>query len=414
MPIVDLSNVTDALRTLIAEGIAASVAWFPNPAPDVEPIPPDAMTGEGLTLHLYGLGENATAANRQGRTSELPLGLDLHYQLVAHGGGGAPTASTIRREQLLLGLAMRVLHDVPRIEAGVSVNGVDILGASGIPAGNTMSITLRKLEPEQAITWWTASSVGPRAAAYYTVSVALVQEEPTPVSGPPVLVREVFGFAGTAPHLVSSAATHQIARPGSAPVPVRSSPAQVPPGGTFDVLGHGFRPDVGVRVRAESWDDYGELGGATVRTSDGIEILTTGLDTQVEGRLVVPGVMRVRAVRREERLLADGTTKEFTFDSNDTVLTVVPDVAAVAPGAPFTIDGGPFEGPGIDPADVRLTVGPDELTLAGAAPAAGEFRIVDRSTIEFVPASLPASGTAERLRLLVNGAECLPTWFVAP
>lgn len=414
MPIVDLSDVTDALRTLIAEGIAASAAWSPNPAPDVEPIPPEAMSSEGLTLHLYGLGENATAANRPGRTADLPLGLDLHYQLVAHGGGNNPTAATIRREQLLLGLAMRVLHDVPRLEAGVSVNGVDVFGASGIPGGNTMSITLRKLEPEQAITWWTASTIGPRAAAYYTVSVVLVQEQPSPVSGPPVLAREVFGFVGSAPHLVSSAATHQIARPGTAPVPVRSSPAQVLPGGTFEVLGHGFGPDVGVRVRAEGWESYGQLGGATVRTGDGIEILTTGLDPQVEGRPVVPGVMRVRAVRLEERLLTDGSTREFTFESNDTVITVVPDVGAITPGVPFTIDGGPFEGPGIDPADVRLAVGPDELTRTGAAPAAGEFRIVDRSTIELVPLSLGGSGTVERLRLLVNGAECLPTWFVAP
>jgi hypothetical protein len=371
------------------------------------------MAGEGLTFYLFGVGENPTIANQPGRTSDLPLGLDLHYQLVAHGGAN-PTAATVRREQLLLGLAMVVLHDHPVLSAGVTVNGVDVFGAVGLPDDNLMSITLRKIEPDQAISWWTASPVGPRAAAYYTVSVILLQEDPAPLTGPPVLVREVFGFVGMAPHLVSTTSRQTLAVPGGTPTPVTSSPAQVAPGGTFEVSGYGFGSDVVVRVRAETWDDYRELGGAAVRPGDGVEILTTGLDPMVDGRLVPPGMMRVRAVRREDRLLADGTTRTFEFESNDTVITVVPAIDAVNAGAPLTINGGPFSGPGIDPATVRLSLGADELVAAGGAPNAGELRVVDRTTIEFVPTDPIPSGVAERVRLLVNGAECLPTWYVAP
>lgn len=411
--LIDLSNVTDVIRTLIGEGIAASAAWAPNPAPSVEPFAPDVMAAEGLTWYLYGVGENATVANRAGRVADQPLGLDLHYQLVAHGGANQNVAA-IRREQLLLGLAMKVLHDHPVLQSGLSVNGVDVFGSVGLSDDNLMSITLRKLEPDQAITWWTASPSGPRAAAYYTVSVALLQEEPAPLTGPPVLVREVFGFAGMAPHLVSSSSRHTLAAPGGTPTLVRSSPAQVLPGGTFDVNGYGFGTDTGVLIRAESWDDYRALAGASVRPGDGIDVVTTGLDPVVDGRLVPPGVTRVRAVRREERLLADGSTRTFEFESNDTVITVVPAIDAIVGGAPFTMTGGPFSGSGIDPASIRLTVGPDELLLVAAAPAAGEFRVVDRSSIEFVPLVTTPSGSAERVRLIVNGAECLPTWYVAP
>ena len=117
VPLANLATVTDALRTMIRSGIASSDAWAPNPAPTVEPFAPDVMQGEGLTFYLYAVGENVTAANRPGRTADHPLGLDLHYQLVPH-GGNPPTTATAQREQLLLGLAMKVLHDHPRLEAG--------------------------------------------------------------------------------------------------------------------------------------------------------------------------------------------------------------------------------------------------------------------------------------------------------
>ena len=413
MPLADLSTVTDALRSMISAGIAASDAWAPNPAPAVEPLSPEAMSGEGLTLYLYGVGENATAGNQAGRRGDQPLGLDLHYQLVAHGGAPA-TTQTMRREQLLLGLGMKVLHDHPRLQSGVIVGGVDIFGSTGIAEDNTLSITLLRLEPEQAVTWWTATQSGIRAAAYYTVAVALIQEGVAPVSAPPVLVREVFGFAGMAPHVSSSAATLTVARPGSDPASVRTSPAQVPPGAAIELTGAGFTGNLTVTVRGETWPDWQPLGGASLRVAGGVETVVTTLDPRPGGQLVVPGLLRVRVSRAEDRRLGDGSVRSFTFASNETAVSVVPVVDGVTTGNPHVISGGPFEAPGIDPASVRLSLGSEELLRVGGAPAAGELRVLDRDTIEFLPPPGVASGETVRLRLLVNGAECLPTWYVAP
>lgn len=413
MPLADLSTVTDALRTMIRAGVATSDAWSPNPPPAVEPLSPEDMSGEGLTVYLYGIGENVTAANRLGPTSDLPLGLDLHYQLVAH-GGAPPTTATMKRQQLLLGLAMKVLHDHQRLQAGVIVGGVDVFGTAGIADGNTMSVTLHRLEPEQAVTWWTASQSGIRAAAYYTVAVALVQEGQAPISGPPVLVREVFGFAGMAPHVASTLARLTVARPGSDPVSVRTSPAQLPPGETFEVSGDGLTGDLTVAVRAESWPDWQALGGASLRTVHGVQMLVTTLDPMPGGRLVVPGLLRVRVTRAEDRELRDGTVRRFTFDSNETAVSVLPVVAGVTTAATHVIDGGPFAGPGIDPESVRLTLGAEELLRVVAAPAAGEFQVVDRTTVRLRPPAGIATGELVRVRLHVNGAECPPFWYVVP
>ena len=412
MPLADLGMVTKALCKLISEGVGASDAW--TTAPTVEPFAPDAMTAEGLTFYLYGVGENSTASNRAGRTADLPLGLDLHYQLVAHGGAAPATTVSMQREQLLLGLAMKVLHDHQRLEAGLIVAGVDVLGSVGIPAGNTMGITLQRLEPDQAVTWWTAGQTGVRAAAYYTVAVALLQESVPPVSGPPVLVREVFGSSSLAPYLISSNATHVLARTGEPPVTVRTSPAQVPPGGSFEVAGDGFSGQLAVAVRSEPWPDWQELGGVSLRSVDGVPTLVTVLDPMPGGRLVVPGLLRVRVLRSEERTLRAGGTKVLRSDSNETPVMVVPMIDAITTGNPHRVQGGPYAGPGIDSAGIRLTLDAEELVQVAGTTSAGEFTVVDRGLIRFRPPDGLVSGTPVRLRLLVNGAECLPTWYLAP
>ena len=95
-------------------------------------------------------------------------------------------------------------------------------------------------------------------------------------------------------------------------------------------------------------------------------------------------------------------------------MTVVPRVDTVTTGNPHTVRGGPFTGPGIDPDGVRLTVDGRELVAPTGALSAGELQVTDRTRIDFLPPTGLVSGAPVRLRLLVNGAECLPTWYVAP
>jgi hypothetical protein len=311
---------------------------------------------------------------------------------------------------------MKALHNLPRLDAGVTVGAVDLFAAAGIDDDNSMGIVLNPITPEQAVSWWNASQSGPRAAAYYTVSVALVQEQPAPVSGPPVLVREVFGFAGLAPTIIGTATTHQIATPGQPPAPITTAPAQVVPGGTFEINGSGFSGDITVNVEPDGAARPSSLAGASVRIAGGVETITTSIDRRLDGRAVVPGLMKLWVTRHETRTTRTGETVVFGSDSNQTAVQVVPAIDGLTqpggPGTPFEIAGGPFADAAIDPAAVRLMIGTDELALTNGAPAAGEFRIVDPTTIEFV--AVVAPGEPTRVRAVVNGAENLPHWMVAP
>lgn len=414
MTLIDMSRVTSAMLSTIQQGVSISTAWAPNPAPPVEAIPPESMAGEGLCWFLYAVGENAVVATLPGPPAGKPLGVDMFFQLTAHGAANPPTTVSTQREQLLLGLAMKTLHEHPRLEAGLAVGGLDIFASAGLPSENSLGVELLKLEPDQAVAWWTASPASVRAAAYYRVSVALLQEAPATISGPPVLQPEVFGFAGLAPHIATTRSHHEITRPGSAPVRFVSSPATVEIGGRFEIAGIGFGPTPVVSIRGEGWGAAQQLSGATGRVVDGIDTLEASIDARVGGESVVPGMLRVAVVRHEDKLLSDGSTRRFDHASNDTAVSVLPSIDAINFGIRIRITGGPFQDPRIDPTGVRLLLDADELGLVGGPPGPGEFRVIDRTRFDFSPAAPQTSGAVVRLRVLVNGAENSPYWYVAP
>ncbi len=413
MAVLDLSKVTDAIRRLIAEGVASSAAWSPNPAPDVLPLPPEHITGEALGLHLYALGENGHFKNPVGPVASHPLALDLYYQLTAHGQPATPTLQSVQREHLLLGLAMKVLHDFPTLDSTLTVNGVQIFTAVGLSDDNVLRVELQTVEPEQAVTWWTASSESVRPSAYYQVAVAFLEPEPAPAAAPPVLGRSILGFVGTAPYVEGTEASHLLALPGQAPQTITVSPAQIEPGGSFTITGSGLGGDPTVTLSHEAWAEPAALAGGSYLAAGDREELTVGVDPVVGGNTVLPGLYAVRVIRHDIRRLDDGSERDFPQASNEGVVLVVPAVTSLAtPPGPYEVTGGPFEHSGIT--SVRVLVDGIELTATAAAPVAGEFQVVDAQTIEFRLPTDPPSGASVRLRLIVNGVENLPFWFTAP
>lgn len=415
MTIVDLSLVSQALSRLIKESIAASSAWAPNPAPDVVPFPPDEVTSESLCWYLYAVGENPAYKNPGGPVASNPLALDLSFQLTVHGSTGSNSAAASERQQLLFGLALKALHDNPVVDKTTVVNGVDLFQTLNIDDDNSFHVELLPTDPEKAVNWWTASSGSARVAAYYTVSVVMIEAEPMPSTGPPVLQPGVISFTDTGPVLDQTHSLHRIALPGAVPQDIPSTPAKAVPGQSIVVTGSGFRGDVGALLRGPSFADVVEIVGGTRRVLDTTEELEIGLDEVVAGERLVAGIHSIAIIRHDRRLLVSGEERDFPTTSNTLPLVIVPRVISVSPpaaGAGFIITGGPFVHTNVS--EVRILVDGSELVEVPVVPSAGEFRRTGLDTIEFRPPVPIPRDVIARLRVIVNGVENLPLWVVGP
>ncbi|MCP3911598.1 MAG: DUF4255 domain-containing protein [Actinomycetia bacterium] len=416
MTIVDLSLVSQALSRLIGESIAASSAWAPNPAPDVVPYPPDEVAAESLCWYLYAVGENPAYKNPVGPVASNPLALDLGFQLTVHGASGANTLVASQRQHLLFGLALKALHDHPVVDKTTVVNGVDLFQALAIDDDNSFSVELLPTDPEKAVNWWTASSGSVQVAAYYTVSVVMIEAEPMPSTGPPVLQPGVISFTDTGPVLDGTRSVHRIALPGATPQDIPSIPAKAVPGQSIVAIGSGFRGEIATLLRGPSFADVAEIGGGTRRVLDTVEELEIGLDEVVDGERLVAGIHSISIIRHDRRLLVSGEERDFPTTSNTLPIVIVPRVVAVAPpaagGAGYVITGGPFVHPNVS--EVRILTDGTELLEVSVAPSAGEFHRTGLDTIEFRPPTPIPTDVIARLRVIVNGVENLPFWVVGP
>ncbi len=119
--LLDLSLVTSALVELLKAHIGQSSAWAPGlGTPLVTAQPPDQLEPKTLGVYLYHVVEDPHLKNQPPAGPDNPpvrfnpMGLQLHYQLSALGEGDAGLATL--QEQLLIGAAMKALHDYPVID----------------------------------------------------------------------------------------------------------------------------------------------------------------------------------------------------------------------------------------------------------------------------------------------------------
>jgi hypothetical protein len=117
MAVFDLAQITQTLIFVLETGIPALDGWPVLAGPSVSPLPPDRLVNAGtdLGLYLYHVAEDAHYKNpppQGGGPANRPLALNLYYQLTAQVGDARADAF---RAQLLMGAAVRVLHDFPLI-----------------------------------------------------------------------------------------------------------------------------------------------------------------------------------------------------------------------------------------------------------------------------------------------------------
>ncbi|WP_419913174.1 Pvc16 family protein [Hoeflea sp.] len=416
MSLLDLSLVTRSFTELVARTVELSPAWQPRARPTVSPLPPDQMPAAGLSFYLYHVTEvpqhknPAPAAVGSDAIRYTPMAIELHFQMSPVAAG--LTAPEMHEAQLLFGCALKALHDAPEINDDTAVNGTNVFDLVGLGgADNRFRLQKVPVMPNDAVSYWTAGSSSMRLSAYYSAAVVYLDPDAIAARSGRVLTYSVSAFPSGSPFISSSEAQSTFVLPGGQSQTITTSPAVVPFGGELVLTGANFsgeRVDLLLRGNGDEAPRIADLGWAVVAQPTR---LTARISRTIDGQVLLPGVYTASV--RTGRTLSG---RMIFSRSNATPIQITPAVDLVGDlgGGLFRIDGGLFADPAIAPDDVEVYAAAEQLTLAGGAPAAGEFEVVSADRIELrLPASLP-SGVDIPLRILVNAAETPPVFVRVP
>ena len=434
MAVFDLSHITQTLVWVLETGIPALDLWPAMVVPSVSPLPPDRMVNAGtdLGLYLYHVAEDPHYKNpppEGGGPAHHPLALNLYYQLTAQVGDVEADAY---RAQLLMGAAVRVLHDFPLIVDSTTLVDSDgtehnVLSQQGLQGrGNRIRITLRPVPVDDAVDYWTAGDAPLRLAAYYQVSVIVLDSEPPLTVAQRVLTYGSGVFATGAPMLTGSRAVLSIVVGRDATASqVTVQPAQVSIGERFELIGTALTgTGTTVRLRDERGARTVDASGwAVVATAE--RVFATPTPALADGDLL-PGTWSA-SVAVTKTIAVGRSSRVMTHSSNETPIVIAPRLDATsatgptlgsaAAGSAVTWTGWLFQHADIasddnDPRAVHVYV--DERALAlhiEGAFEAGEFIVTDATTLDVIlPADL-APGSVVAVRVGVRGAWSAPQWL---
>ena len=413
MALLDLSAVTQALTKFIELSVENSPAWQPRARPTASPLPPDQVQSAGLSFYLYHLSENphlrtpppVDSASSHVRYS--PMALDLYFQMTAVPGGSS--SNELLESQLLMGCALKALHDGPVIDDTTVISGTEILKTVGLAGEeNRIRITSQPVTSNDAVNYWTAGSQAMRLAAYYQVSVILLEPEEPDSRSQRVLSPSVDVFAIGGPRLSGSESYAVYTAPDGQTSEIKMSPAVAAYGEEITLLGSSLNGD-GVRLKLRGGGDNAVrvAGDAWQVTAQAETLIAKICDSTEEGALV-PGVYAV-SVSVDKTL----SGRDVSLASNEIPIQIRPSISAVtsAGGGVYDITGGLFKGGAGDTVQVEVYINLEGLSLADGAIDAGKYKVVDESTVRFkVPASI-TTGETVSVRVVVNGAESLPIYL---
>lgn len=421
MALLDLSLVTKTLVEIVKRYIAVSPAK-PAQVVDVTSLPPDLLVqyDNSIGIYLYHLVEEAAFKNQTwpGRPTWpakfSPMGINLHYIVSTH--SASEKSEGPYREQLLMGLATKALHDYPMINDGTVVGGFTVMPSEMMGDDNRIRLALRHVPSNEAVSYWTAGSQPLRLSSYYEVSVVLIEpEEPGPPGGR-VLTWGVDAFVGGMPRLTGSRSTISFTLPTETTArTIDVQPAQVGLGDHFTLLGEGLGAgSLDLFVRGPGMPDARRVGAAWGVSASNGEVVAA-VQPDLSGTPTIPGTYAAAVEVARTITLANGQPHTDHVRSNETPFQVVPAVSigAVSSTGVFTITGGIFDGAGIP--IVRTSIGGQQLvpgTYNSLAP--GEVAVHSATEIQArIGAGVP-SGTWLPVRVVINGSESPPRWVKAP
>jgi len=424
-----IGGVSGTLQALLIDrmelpgGVALGGLHFTIGLPHAETPPNAPPTPESprINLFLYQVTESPVLANQDlpGRGHPAaygnpPLSLNLHYLVTAYGSNTAGAGAFLdeTQAQLLLGSAMRVLHDYPIITDSLLTLrppvGRSILHPSLRGAFERLKISLDPVSIEDLTKIWTALTIPYRLSAAYSVSVIQIESRRSrrypqlvgelPTAGPRITVIPLQT------PFIQSLTVH---RQGDPPGTEQTTPyARV--GDTLIIAGQNL------------------AGGSVVVAFDDLELPVAPVSGQ-RIEIVVPDASHafgdtVTAIPSAKQLqpgphtvevrVAPAQLPQAAAASNRAVMMVTPHVQAVAGIAPRTVtiagtrlytgdlDSQTLVGQVLFDADSydSATSTSIQLTLPDSLP----FRAA-RTFLSTPQAAFPAVGTPPEIKLTIGG-----------
>ncbi len=437
MPLASLGAVTRSLLDLLKRGVEAQLP--PASSVKVTPLSPDKVASDAqntLAFYLYHLTEHPSFKNLPplrsvGHVEHTPMALTLFYILTVHHEGAEEEDEDFAPywRQRLMGHAMKTFHDVPIVDDDTTLGGPPILVDSIRGLGNRLELSLRPIEPEEALSFWANEERQiTRLSAYYEVSAVLL--EPEPLDRVPGIVSTVglWSAPRSTPVLHRSRSAVSFVGPDGRDQTLTVTPARIAlsAGGPTDwphrrlvLEGEALGPASAgsdVWLRHPSWRDLG-VREARVDPSWIVDWTERRIIIDVEPTLshegstldLVPGTYGARVAHRSVQIVA-GERIELRSTSAEVSFGIGPRIAS-----PPTVASG-LTTLGIDP-EVDLTAADDvEVALDGvrlvptteSTPAAGTVRLEPHELV----IATPAAGL-HALRLLVDGVDAQPYWWTA-
>ncbi len=426
MALLNLSLITRTIISLLDARLPRYQEWPGSATLVASPAPPDLVSGDyALSFYLYHVREDPHTKSQDWQVEDdvplryRPMGVTLNYLLCPR-SSATGVDDRAYNDQLLMGLALKTLHDYPVIDDATFVETAGpprlVMPPSLRGRGNRLRILLRPTPVEEASSYWQAGTQAARLAAYYEVSAALMEPEEPRVRRNRVLSVGVHTFLRGVPVVERTRATVNFILPEDAvPRQLELSPAEVPYGGSFQILGTDLKgdrtsllinhPDFSEPVEADvSWNLSGDnsLLSATARSRAG-------------SQEILPGIYGVIVRTISCRTLPDGSRRDFQTDSNECPLAIAPRILEVQ----FSAGVGTLRVEGFDPSAVAgnglmLFVASERMERETGVPAAGQFHATSPDAIVFrLPPGIP-SGSWVPLRLVVRSSESAPLWVPAP
>ena len=449
MPLSDLSNITSSLVTLIRETFRTSPAWNKPDLPKVIPeIPNDQMEigFDVLGFYLYHVQEKKEYSNFPVPVPDtnyppvrfLPMALTLYYQLSARHYSTVADGTTAYDEQLMMGIAMKALHDYPVIDDSSLINGLSVFQGELPGNDNRFKITYQPIPYGEAVHNWTAGQSPMRLSAYYEVSTVFLEPAEISSYANRVLTYGNYVFTKGAPRITGSQSfvsyrlpdetTDRFIKTQPAQAPPETPPAIDSPASVVSFFGNGFeREGSSVRLINARWEHP-----ALTDASWNVNVRSTGeLSMRIRESAVsekdgaqvaiLPGMYSAQVVVARTVLASNGQSHTFRSSSNQFPFTVSPRVDTVSEVVDETVEvtGYLFQffvsGRDIleNEVDIYLSeirINRTDADVLGAA----EFRILDANRIQIklpAPEDLPDS-PAIPLRIIILGAESRPVWIL--
>ena len=434
MALLDLSLVTRCFTTLLSEHIP----WFSDDWPATNTLtvsagPPDLVNAaNGLSFYLYHVREDAhTKAQDWPVPSDpvpqrfRPMGLTLYYVMTPRSNIADPNLRALA-DQLVMGLALKTMRDVPFID---DTTTVDTLGGPVLLMPPTMHgrenrlrALLQPTPANEAGQYWQAGTQSLRLAAYYEVAATLLQPVEPQLRTGRVLMYGVHTLVRGQPRIDSTRNDITFTPPGELdPRTIEISPAEVAYGQTLEVHGADLKGDrTALLLSHRDFAAPLEIDASWGLTTDG-STLTVTVQNAIGAQAIVPGIYGAIVRTTARKTLPNGTQRDFDALSNQAGFAIAPGIAAVTGAGPvLTIQVNGFEPHLLAAGELLVFAGPSRLArVVAGPPGAGQFftpsaPAAARTTIQFrFPATL-ATGSIVPLRLVVRGAESGPWWESVP